>query len=69
MIYPLKRDLFRLEKVSRRYDLKSSWSSNFDVISNIFYRENVLDVDCQTQGRLKVMIELYVSHESVINSL
>jgi hypothetical protein len=32
------------------------------------YCKTVLDVDCQTQGRLKLMIELYVSEESVINS-
>jgi hypothetical protein len=25
------------------------------------YSKNVLDVDCQTQGRVKLMIELYVS--------
>jgi hypothetical protein len=30
--------------------------------------ENVLDVDCQTQGRLKFLIELYVGEKSVINS-
>jgi hypothetical protein len=30
--------------------------------------KNVLNVDCQTQGRLKLMIELYVSEKSVINS-
>jgi hypothetical protein len=29
--------------------------------------KNVLDVDCQTQVRLKLMIELYVSAKSVIN--
>jgi hypothetical protein len=28
----------------------------------------VLDEDCQTQGRLKLMIELYISEKSVINS-
>jgi hypothetical protein len=32
------------------------------------YSKNVLDVDSQTQGRLKFMIELYVSEKSVINS-
>jgi hypothetical protein len=32
------------------------------------YCKNVLDVGCQTQGRLKLMIELYVSEKSVINS-
>jgi hypothetical protein len=26
-----------------------------------FYTRNVLDMDCQTQGRLKLMIELYIS--------
>jgi hypothetical protein len=25
------------------------------------YTRNVLDMDCQTQGRLKLMIELYIS--------
>jgi hypothetical protein len=39
---------------------------------NIFftkmYSKNVLDVDCQTQGRLKLVIALYVSEKSVINS-
>jgi hypothetical protein len=32
------------------------------------YSKNDLDVDCQTQGRLKLMIELYFSEKSVINS-
>jgi hypothetical protein len=32
------------------------------------YSKNVLDVDCQPQGRLKLMIELYFSEKSVINS-
>jgi hypothetical protein len=32
------------------------------------YCKNVLDVDCQTQIRLKLMTELYVSEKSVINS-
>jgi hypothetical protein len=32
------------------------------------YSKNILDVDCQTQGRLKFMIALYVSEKSVINS-
>jgi hypothetical protein len=32
------------------------------------YCKNVLDVDCQTQGRLKLMVELYVGEKSVINS-
>jgi hypothetical protein len=32
------------------------------------YSKNVLDVDCQTQGRLKLMIELYVGEKSVTNS-
>jgi hypothetical protein len=32
------------------------------------YCKNVLDVGCQTQGRSKLMIELYVSDKSVINS-
>jgi hypothetical protein len=27
----------------------------------INYTRNVLDMDCQTQGRLKLMIELYIS--------
>jgi hypothetical protein len=27
------------------------------------YSKNVLDVDCQTQGRLKLMIELCFSEE------
>jgi hypothetical protein len=30
---------------------------------------NVLDVNCETQGRLKLMTELYVSEKSVINTL
>jgi hypothetical protein len=30
------------------------------------YSANVLNADCQTQGRLKLMIELYVSEKSVI---
>jgi hypothetical protein len=29
--------------------------------------KNVVDVDCQTQGHLKCMIELYFSEKSVIN--
>jgi hypothetical protein len=33
------------------------------------YSQNVLDVDCQTQGRLKLMIELYVSTVSEIQIL
>jgi hypothetical protein len=33
----------------------------------VWYCKNVFDVDCQTQGRLKLMIELYVSEKSVIN--
>jgi hypothetical protein len=32
------------------------------------YSKNVLDVDCRTQGRLKLMIELYFGEKSVINS-
>jgi hypothetical protein len=32
------------------------------------YSKHVLDVDCQIQGRLKLMIELYASEKSVINS-
>jgi hypothetical protein len=32
------------------------------------YSKNVLDVDCHIQGRLKLMIELYFSEKSVINS-
>jgi hypothetical protein len=27
------------------------------------YSKNVLDVDCQTQGRLELLIELYSSHK------
>jgi hypothetical protein len=30
------------------------------------YSQNVLDVDCQTQGRLKLMIELYVSEIQIL---
>jgi hypothetical protein len=29
--------------------------------NNSTYTRNVLDMDCQTQGRLKLMIELYIS--------
>jgi hypothetical protein len=28
---------------------------------SLIYTRNVLDVDCQTQGRLKLMIKLYIS--------
>jgi hypothetical protein len=35
---------------------------------NHTYTRNVLDMDCQTQGRLKLMIGLYISEKSVINS-
>jgi hypothetical protein len=31
------------------------------------YSKHVLDVDCQIQGRLKLMIELYVSEKTVTN--
>jgi hypothetical protein len=45
---------------------------NVDIITDnevkSTYCKDVLDVDCQTQGRLKLMIELYVSEKSVINS-
>jgi hypothetical protein len=34
----------------------------------IIYCKNVLNVDCQTQGRIKRMIELYFNEKSVINS-
>jgi hypothetical protein len=34
----------------------------------LIYSKNVLEVDCQTQGRLKLMIELYFSDFFVINS-
>jgi hypothetical protein len=34
----------------------------------LVYNKNLLDVDCQTQGRLKFMIKLYFSEKSVINS-
>jgi hypothetical protein len=30
-------------------------------IVRIVYTRNVLDMDCQSQGRLKLMIELYIS--------
>jgi hypothetical protein len=30
------------------------------------YSQNVLDVDCQTQGRLKLMLELYVSEIQIL---
>jgi hypothetical protein len=33
---------------------------------NVTYCENVLDMDCQSQGRVKLMITLYVSEKSVI---
>jgi predicted transport protein len=36
-------------------------SKSFKKYRIIRYSKNVLDVDCQTQGRLKLMIELYVS--------
>jgi hypothetical protein len=31
------------------------------------YCQNVLDVECQTQGRLKLVIQLYVREKSDIN--
>jgi hypothetical protein len=31
------------------------------LIPQLYYTRNVLDMDCQTQGRLKLMIELYIS--------
>jgi hypothetical protein len=41
----------------------------FQFVSVIqMYCKNVLDVDCQTQGRLKLMTGLYFSEKSVINS-
>jgi hypothetical protein len=33
------------------------------------YCKNVLDVDCQTEGRLKLMIELYVSDIFQVKSI
>jgi hypothetical protein len=33
------------------------------------YSQNVLDVDCQTQGRLKLMIELYNEGHGILGSL
>jgi hypothetical protein len=36
-------------------------SSSFDACRKKLYTRNVLDMDCQTQGRLKLMIELYIS--------
>jgi hypothetical protein len=38
-------------------------------MEKLIYCKNVLDVDCQTQGRLKLMIGLYVREKSVINKL
>jgi hypothetical protein len=37
-----------------------------DISEKCIYSENVLDVDCQTQGRLKFMTELCFSEKSVI---
>jgi hypothetical protein len=42
--------------------------NNFVILFLVFLQKR-LDVDCQTQGRLKFMIELYVSEKSVINSI
>jgi hypothetical protein len=35
--------------------------TRISVQSIFMYTRNFLDMDCQTQGRLKLMIELYIS--------
>jgi hypothetical protein len=55
----LKKGGFNVTDCSNRY-----FNFHFDkspLCRRRRYIRNVLDMDCQTQGRLKLMIELYIS--------
>jgi hypothetical protein len=52
-----------LKKKTPLYSV-STYNKNFEkIVVKILnmYTRNVLDLDCQTQGRLKLMTELYIS--------
>jgi hypothetical protein len=56
--------IYIIKKIFQKEVVAFNFSCKFFLIETKklkMYTRNVLDMDCQTQGRLKLMIELYIS--------